>query len=130
MPKGSDDSWTGKLVEKCSKYKHFDKPRFGAIAFIVKHFSDTVRYESQGFLEKNRDNVSKELVNTIRMSGMKFLKKIIDLDEDGTGKSSKQPDPPTPGTKIVVSASRAGVSPWQIFTNCNPVANLRFVHRP
>jgi myosin V len=108
MPKGSDDSWTGKLVEKCSKYKHFDKPRFGAIAFIVKHFSDTVRYESQGFLEKNRDNVSKELVNAIRMSGMKFLKKIIDLDENG--KSPKQADLPTPGTKIVVSASRTGVS--------------------
>lgn len=29
MPKGSDDSWVGKLVEKCSKYKHFEKPRFG-----------------------------------------------------------------------------------------------------
>lgn len=29
MPKGSDESWVGKLIEKCSKYKHFDKPRFG-----------------------------------------------------------------------------------------------------
>lgn len=29
MPRGSDESWVGKLVEKCAKYKHFDKPRFG-----------------------------------------------------------------------------------------------------
>lgn len=29
MPQGSDESWVGKLMEKCGKYKHFDKPRFG-----------------------------------------------------------------------------------------------------
>jgi myosin heavy subunit len=78
-------------------------------AFIVKHFSDTVRYESQGFLEKNRDNVSKELVNTIRLSGMSFLKKIIDL-EDGTFKLSKSAKPQTPGVKIVISASKTQVN--------------------
>lgn len=31
MPKGSDESWVGKLIEKCGKFKHFDKPRFGTM---------------------------------------------------------------------------------------------------
>lgn len=29
MPKGSDESWVGKLNDKCGKYKHFGKARFG-----------------------------------------------------------------------------------------------------
>lgn len=29
MPRGSDESWVGKLNEKCVKYKHFGKSRFG-----------------------------------------------------------------------------------------------------
>lgn len=29
MPKGSDESWVGKLNEKCGKYKHFERSRFG-----------------------------------------------------------------------------------------------------
>lgn len=29
MPRGSDESWVGKLNEKCTKYKHYGKTRFG-----------------------------------------------------------------------------------------------------
>lgn len=29
VPRGSDESWVGKLNEKCSKYEHYGKARFG-----------------------------------------------------------------------------------------------------
>lgn len=29
MPRGSDESWVGKLNQKCVKFKHFEKTRFG-----------------------------------------------------------------------------------------------------
>lgn len=128
MPKGSDESWVGKLVEKCSKYKHFDKPRFGTncklwsivpfvlliqfqsfrVAFFVKHFSDTVQYDSFSFLEKNRDTVSKELVKVLRESDMDFLRKLMELDDFDDSKQNKTNSPL--GGRVVISASKSLVS--------------------
>lgn len=127
MPKGSDGSWVGKLIEKCSKYKHFDKPRFGtnckfhnpfyryvmtesipffiSVAFFVKHFSDTVEYDSFSFLEKNRDTVSKELVNCLRESEMDFLRKLMELDDVEDGKQNKSTT--SLGGRVVISASKS-----------------------
>lgn len=115
MPNGSDVSWVGKLNEKCSKYKHFEKPRFGTSAFLVKHFSDTVQYECSGFLEKNRDTVSKELVNVIQQSDMDFLRHLMLLDEKedkmsgGSGLTEKNKSATTGRIKVVISASKLQV---------------------
>lgn len=124
MPKGSDTSWVGKLMEKCSKFPHFDKPRFGTtginfdllkiiqflrfflvlLAFLVKHFSDTVQYESHGFLDKNRDTVSKELVNVLCESEKQFFRKIITMDEIEPEQKN------TTGVKVVISAAKGPVN--------------------
>ncbi|XP_058836374.1 unconventional myosin-Va isoform X3 [Topomyia yanbarensis] len=104
MPRGSDESWVGKLFEKCSKYKHFDKPRFGTSAFLIKHFSDTVQYESQGFLEKNRDTVSKELVNVLALSGMKLCHKLMTAQDEQQSPSEAAR---SRGVKLVVSAAKS-----------------------
>lgn len=109
MPKGSEDSWAAKLYEKCSKHKHFDKPRFGTNAFLVKHFSDTVQYECRGFLEKNRDTVSKELVNVIQESDLDFCRKLMIQEEKDEYDKDKPPATPT-GAKVVISASKLQVS--------------------
>ncbi|CRL02752.1 CLUMA_CG015744, isoform B [Clunio marinus] len=113
MPNGSDSSWVGKLNEKCKKYKHFDKTRFGTGAFLVKHFSDTVQYECQGFLEKNRDTVSKELVSVVQYSGMDFCRRLMLLDEkeDKTSEKEKSATVPGRGVKVVVSASKLQTLP-------------------
>lgn len=109
MPNGSDVSWISKLNEKCSKYKHFDKPRFGTTAFLVKHFSDTVQYETRGFVEKNRDTVSKELVSVIQQSDMEFCRQLILLDEKEHSLVDKESSAPKRGIKVVVSASKLQV---------------------
>ncbi|XP_055621757.1 unconventional myosin-Va isoform X2 [Toxorhynchites rutilus septentrionalis] len=105
MPRGSDESWIGKLFEKCKKYKHFDKPRFGTSAFLIKHFSDTVQYESQGFLEKNRDTVSKELVNVLRMSEMKLCHKLMKAHDEESPEAASETR--SAGVKLVVCAAKS-----------------------
>jgi myosin V len=111
MPNGSDNSWVAKLNEKCAKYKHYEKPRFGTSSFLVKHFSDTVQYECRGFLEKNRDTVSKELVSVIQESDMDFCRHLILLDEkEDKTSSNKSVTPPGGNIKVVVSASKVQVS--------------------
>lgn len=117
MPNGSDAAWVNKLNEKCAKYKHYEKPRFGTSAFLVKHFSDTVQYECSGFLEKNRDTISKELVNVMLQSDMDFCRHLILLDEkdekmSGVGGGSvaeKNKSATTGRIKVVVSASKLQV---------------------
>lgn len=107
MPRGSDKSWVDKITEKCAKYRHFGKPKFGGGAFLVKHFSDTVQYESLGFVEKNRDTVSKELVNVIVESRMSLCHKLMTLDDED---HSKEPEERiTSGTKVIISAAKVQV---------------------
>ncbi|XP_005184334.1 unconventional myosin-Va isoform X3 [Musca domestica] len=105
MPKGSDESWARKLVEKCAKYSHFEKPRFGNTSFSVKHFSDTVEYDVMGFLEKNRDTVSKELVNVLRSSKMSLCKQLMEMEEIDT-LSADAAKTHTLGGRVVISAAR------------------------
>ncbi|XP_023938107.2 unconventional myosin-Va [Bicyclus anynana] len=66
VPQGSDQGFVSKLHDKCAKYPHFMKPRFGNAAFIIKHFADNVEYQCGGFLEKNRDTVLEEQLECIK----------------------------------------------------------------
>uniref|UniRef100_A0AAQ6A4V7 Methyl-CpG binding domain protein 3b n=1 Tax=Amphiprion ocellaris TaxID=80972 RepID=A0AAQ6A4V7_AMPOC len=71
MPKGSDENWVRKLYDQhltSKPHPHFRKPRLSNIAFIVLHFADTVQYECEGFLDKNRDTVFEELINILKAS--------------------------------------------------------------
>ncbi|CAH0716861.1 unnamed protein product, partial [Brenthis ino] len=66
VPQGSDPGFVAKLHDKCAKYPHFLKPRFGNAAFIIKHFADNVEYQCGGFLEKNRDTVLEEQLECVK----------------------------------------------------------------
>lgn len=68
MPKGSDQTWAEKLYNACSKYKHFSKPRFGTTSYVIKHFADSVEYQVDAFLDKNRDSVIEEQINVLKKS--------------------------------------------------------------
>uniref|UniRef100_H2ZQ86 Myosin motor domain-containing protein n=1 Tax=Ciona savignyi TaxID=51511 RepID=H2ZQ86_CIOSA len=73
MPKGSDQSWADKLYAKHLKTsKHFDKLKISNTSFFVIHFADKVRYEVEGFLEKNRDTVQEEQLNILKASQVSF----------------------------------------------------------
>lgn len=86
----------------------FDFTEPSPLAFTVKHFSDTVQYESNGFLEKNRDTVSKELVNVLRDSKLKLCRKLMDLEDNDLVKEAKSNT--SLGGRVVVSASKTLVS--------------------
>lgn len=110
MVNGSDATWLTKLYEKCAKYDHFSKPRFGQQAFLIRHFSDTVQYESRAFVEKNRDHISKELVGVLQMSDMAFCRQLMCLEANANGESKKLDgtlSPKSPQEKVVIKAKYA-----------------------
>nr|CAB3264158.1 unconventional myosin-Va [Phallusia mammillata] len=100
MPRGSDQSWAQKLYTKHLKTsKHFDKSKLSNTSFFVAHFADKVRYEIEGFLEKNRDTVQEEQVNILKASQkFELVSELFVENEDqkptevkaGVGKQGKR----------------------------------------
>jgi myosin-5 len=81
LPMGSDEQFVTKLHHNYSgdKHKFYKKPRFGKSAFTVCHYAVDVTYESDGFIEKNRDTVPDEHMEVLRSSSNKFLIEILDV---------------------------------------------------
>uniref|UniRef100_A0A0K2VG83 Myosin 5 [Tribolium castaneum] n=1 Tax=Lepeophtheirus salmonis TaxID=72036 RepID=A0A0K2VG83_LEPSM len=95
MPKGTDKSWVEKLYDKCKKWQHFTKNRLSQSAFIVQHFADNVEYESQGFLDKNRDTVMEEQVAVIKASSNTLLCELFSEKSLSSGQKTKITPNPT-----------------------------------
>nr|XP_039265605.1 unconventional myosin-Va-like isoform X2 [Styela clava] len=85
MPKGSDISWVQKLYDKHLKTSnHFEKPRTSTTAFVIVHFADNVRYEVEGFLEKNRDTVHEEQLNILKASQYELVAELFIEKEESS----------------------------------------------
>ncbi|KAJ5595813.1 hypothetical protein N7450_002271 [Penicillium hetheringtonii] len=112
LPMGSDEQFVTKLHHNfaADKEKFYKKPRFGKSAFTVCHYAVDVTYESDGFLEKNRDTVPDEHMEVLRNSANDFIKEIIDTasavrEKDSTSVTSK-PVAAAPGRRIGVAVNR------------------------
>ncbi|CCD23018.1 myosin 2 NDAI_0A08650 [Naumovozyma dairenensis CBS 421] len=84
LPAGSDESWTQKLYQTLDKpptNKVFSKPRFGQTKFVVSHYALDVSYDTEGFIEKNRDTVSDGHLEVLKASTNATLINIIDSME-------------------------------------------------
>ncbi|XP_061873873.1 unconventional myosin-Vb isoform X2 [Colius striatus] len=79
VPKGTDQNWTQKLYDWHASNQHFQKPRVSNTSFIVLHFADKVEYDSNGFLEKNKDTVYEEHINILKTSKCQM---VADLFQD------------------------------------------------
>ncbi|KAI5294125.1 Myosin type-2 heavy chain 1 [Ascosphaera acerosa] len=112
LPMGSDEQFATKLhhnfgLDKSAFYK---KPRFGKSAFTICHYAVEVTYESEGFIEKNRDTVPDEHMEILRQSSNEFVKEVLNAataarEKDSTQVSSKSVAP-APGRRIGVAVNR------------------------
>ncbi|KAI8881146.1 hypothetical protein K501DRAFT_334936 [Backusella circina FSU 941] len=80
LPSGSDQGFCNKLYQNFgtpSYQDYFKKPRFSNSAFTVVHYAHDVQYESEGFMDKNKDTVPEELLNLLQNSKSQFLADMI-----------------------------------------------------
>ncbi|KAI9272034.1 P-loop containing nucleoside triphosphate hydrolase protein [Sporodiniella umbellata] len=80
MPSGTDQGFCNKLYSSFSdpKYKnYFKKPRFSNSAFTVVHYAHEVEYDSEGFIDKNKDTVPDELLNLLQEAESPFLVEML-----------------------------------------------------
>ncbi|KAI9837583.1 MAG: hypothetical protein M1819_007234 [Sarea resinae] len=112
LPMGSDEQFVTKLHHNFAgdKQKFYKKPRFGKSAFTVCHYAIDVTYESDGFIDKNRDTVPDEHMAVLRASSNKFLAEVLEAasavrekESAGVGASRAMA---APGRKIGVAVNR------------------------
>uniref|UniRef100_UPI00398F769D unconventional myosin-VIIa-like n=1 Tax=Pristiophorus japonicus TaxID=55135 RepID=UPI00398F769D len=78
FPKGTDSTMLNKLNDHHSKSITYVSPKNAHdTRFGIAHFAGVVYYESKGFLEKNRDQLSSSIIQVVHSSRNKFLKQIF-----------------------------------------------------
>lgn len=81
FPKGTDATMLNKLSQEHKGNKLYISSRGDhRIHFGVQHFAGLVYYDCEGFLEKNRDTVSMDILELIRKSSNKLLKQIFEKE--------------------------------------------------
>ncbi|KAF7562571.1 hypothetical protein G7046_g1555 [Stylonectria norvegica] len=113
LPMGSDEQFVTKLHHNYSTdkmHKFYKKPRFGKSAFTVCHYAIDVTYESEGFIEKNRDTVPDEHMAVLRATKNGFLKQVLEaasaVREKDVASASSNAVRPAGGRKIGVAVNR------------------------
>ncbi|KAF2184698.1 myosin-2 [Zopfia rhizophila CBS 207.26] len=102
LPMGSDEQFVTKLHHNFAgdKQKFYKKPRFGKSAFTVCHYAVDVTYESDGFIEKNRDTVPDEHMDVLKKSTNKFLAEVLEVANSIREKETAATASAKPGAAI------------------------------
>ncbi|KAL4712976.1 hypothetical protein ACJJTC_012046 [Scirpophaga incertulas] len=81
FPKGTDQTMLAKLHKTHGLHRNYLKPKSDInTSFGLNHFAGIVFYDTRGFLEKNRDTFSADLLQLIHISTNKFLQHIFQDD--------------------------------------------------
>ncbi|XP_022527923.2 unconventional myosin-VIIb [Astyanax mexicanus] len=78
FPKGTDKTLLDKIKENHKRSKIMVPSRnIHSMQFGIKHFAGVVFYDCSGFLEKNRDALSLDIISLIQKSSSKLLRLIF-----------------------------------------------------
>ncbi|CAN6327466.1 unnamed protein product [Urochloa humidicola] len=91
FPKCTHESFSQKLYEKFRNSKRFSKPKLSRTAFTIQHYAGEVTYQSDHFLDKNRDYVvveHQELLNASKCSFVSGLFPSVLEENTNASKSS------------------------------------------
>jgi myosin heavy subunit len=77
VPRGSDGGFHTKLYSAQAKCPYLKRPVRAQTQFIIKHYAGEVSYESVGFLEKNRDTLSEDLLELVGSSKLPLMSALF-----------------------------------------------------
>ncbi|XP_040587740.1 unconventional myosin-VIIa [Mesocricetus auratus] len=81
FPKGTDATMLHKLNSQHRLNANYVPPKNShETQFGINHFAGIVYYETQGFLEKNRDTLHGDIIQLVYSSRNKFIKQIFQAD--------------------------------------------------
>lgn len=91
FPKGTDNTMLAKLHKTHGNHKNYLKPKSDInTSFGLNHFAGVVFYDTRGFLEKNRDTFSADLLQLVASSRNRFLQIVFAEDIDMGAETRKR----------------------------------------
>ncbi|XP_036834842.1 unconventional myosin-VIIa isoform X2 [Oncorhynchus mykiss] len=86
FPKGTDTTMINKMNQVHGKGDVYVPPKNNHdTQFGIQHFAGVVHYDSKGFLEKNRDALSTDLIQLVEKSSNKMLKQAFQNELSSNG---------------------------------------------
>ena len=98
FPKANDKSLVQKFHSHCQHHRRYIQPKGNEIAFGIQHYAGKVPtdprfvattlseplqviYDAHGFLEKNRDNLSANLIECMKKSGIELISQLFTVSD-------------------------------------------------
>ncbi|KAG7346912.1 myosin head motor domain containing protein [Nitzschia inconspicua] len=97
-PGTSDRSLALDVYNKCKSHPRFsaNRKQTAALQFCVHHYAGPVEYSTNGFVEKNRDELPKEATELLRSSLNPFIQLLAQIIESTTAEGSTNSNGDTP----------------------------------
>ncbi|CAH1417764.1 unnamed protein product [Lactuca virosa] len=89
FPKSTPETFSQKLYQTFSKHKRFNKPKLSRSDFIIAHYAGEVHYQSDQFLDKNKDYIVPEHQDLLSTSKCSFVAALFPPPSEETTKKSK-----------------------------------------
>ncbi|WVY94150.1 hypothetical protein V8G54_033238 [Vigna mungo] len=89
FPKSTHETFSNKLYQTFKNHKRFVKPKLSRTNFIISHYAGEVHYQSDHFLDKNKDYVVAEHQDLLSASNCPFVAGLFPPLPEETSKSSK-----------------------------------------
>ncbi|KAL3573696.1 hypothetical protein D5086_024309 [Populus alba] len=89
FPKSTHETFSNKLYQTFKVHKRFIKPKLSRTDFTIAHYAGEVQYQSDHFLDKNKDYVVPEHQDLLNASRCPFVAGLFPRLPEETSKSSK-----------------------------------------
>ncbi|RHN49424.1 putative myosin ATPase [Medicago truncatula] len=89
FPKSTHETFSNKLYQTFKNHKRFIKPKLSRTDFTIAHYAGEVQYQSDQFLDKNKDYVVPEHQDLLSSSKCSFVAGLFPPPPEETSKSSK-----------------------------------------
>ncbi|KAG5232665.1 myosin [Salix suchowensis] len=89
FPKSTHETFSNKLYQTFKVHKRFIKPKLSRTDFTIAHYAGEVQYQSDHFLDKNKDYVVPEHQDLLNASKCPFVAGLFPRLPEETSKSSK-----------------------------------------
>ncbi|KAK1426746.1 hypothetical protein QVD17_15425 [Tagetes erecta] len=89
FPRSTHETFSQKLYQTFKNHKRFTKPKLARSDFTICHYAGDVTYQTELFLDKNKDYVVAEHQALLSASKCSFVASLFPTSSDESSKSSK-----------------------------------------
>jgi myosin-5 len=89
LPRSTHETFAQKLYQTFKNHKRFAKPKLSRSDFTICHYAGDVTYQTELFLDKNKDYVVAEHQALLNASKCAFVSGLFPLLSEDSSKSSK-----------------------------------------